>query len=69
MAALKVYEFRVSLEEFANLYDRVGLADNAAALRLLSRSMARADKVAVDDVLRILVSEGSSAVSLPKESH
>ena len=69
MAALKVYEFRESLEEFANLDDRAGLADNAAALRLLSRSMARADKVAVDDVLRILVRKGGSAVSLPKESH
>ena len=69
MAALKVYEFRASLEEFANLYDRAGLAENAAALRLLSRSLARADKVAVDDVLRVLVREGRSAVSLSKESH
>lgn len=69
MAALKVYEFRASLEEFANLDDRAGLAENAAALRLLSRSLARADKVAVDDVLRVLVREGRSAVSLSKESH
>ena len=58
MASVKVSQLRKTLEAFANIYENAGAVEQAAALRQLSASMAKADKRTVDDLVNILSTGG-----------
>jgi hypothetical protein len=60
MAALKVKELRTTLEAFAMLYENAQAHQDAAALRRLSTALAKADNIAVDEVIGALKKVGTA---------
>lgn len=58
MAGVRVVQLRASLDRFAALLASSGALENGEALRELSKRLAVADKIAVDEFVKRLVAVG-----------
>ena len=63
MAALTVRQLRQTLNAFAVLYVNAGATEAGTALVDLSKALAKADKLAVDDLVEALGKGGDAPAS------
>jgi len=54
MAALKVSHIRSTLDAFAVLYSHAGATEQSDAIAAMSKALARADKLSVDEIVQAL---------------
>lgn len=69
MAALKIAQLRPTIDAFAILYGNAGAAEQAQVLRELSKTLARADKLSVDDLVRTLEKNTRTLPSQSTKEH